>query len=94
MIECKFERVVFVFDGHVIHRYHPQGASTHFYIDHVQSVEIISDKKDRKYLQLNQKEDRSRSIGIWPNPEIPQATVPQAQAFVEEVMQAIASRQE
>ena len=94
MIECKFERVIYTFDGQVIHRYHLEGASTHFHIDFVESVEIISDKKGRQYLQMNTKASTSRNVGIWPPPELTQDTMPQAQAFVDDVMKAIASRQE
>ena len=94
MIECKLERQVYTFDGYVIHRCHPSGISNHFYIDFVESAEIVSDKKGRQYMQINMKESTDRSIGYWPKRELTPDTFPQAQAFVDKVMRAIASRQE
>lgn len=94
MIECRLERQVFIFDGLVIHRVHPSGIAMHFYIDFVESAEIASDKKGRQYLQINMKEDiNKKSLGIWPRPDLSPDTISQAQAFVDEVMRAIGSRE-
>jgi len=93
MIECKLERQVYAFDGSVIHRYHPNGTSHHFYIDFVASAEIVSDKKGRQHMQINMKENTDSSIAHWPKRELTPDTLPQAQAFVDAVMHAIASRE-
>ena len=93
MIECRLERQVFTFDGLVIHRLHPSGIAMHFYIDFVESAEIASDKKGRQYLQINMKEGINNSLGHWPRPDLSPDTIPQAQAFVDEVMRAIGSRE-
>ena len=94
MIECKLERQVYTFDGYAIHRYHPNGISDHFYIDFVESAEIVMDKKGRQHMKINMKERADSSISHWPDRELTLDTLPQAQAFVDEVMRVKASSQE
>jgi protein required for attachment to host cells len=95
MIEFKTEREIVAFDGRVISRFRARGISLHFHIDFVESVEITSDKKGREYyLRIHLKEHPSSDLGAIPDHRFSPEAVPQAQAFVDEVMRAIASRQE
>jgi len=92
MIECKTEEEIVFFDGRVIDRFRARGASLHFHIDFVESVEITSGRKGRQYLSINLKVLPSGDARTMPNPQLSPETIPQAQAFVDEVMRAIASR--
>ncbi len=92
MIELKTEREIIDFDGRIINRYHSRGISIHFHIDWVESVEINSDRKGRRHwLQFNLFAGQSDSISTTV-PQLSPENMPQAQAFVDEVMRAIASR--
>ena len=93
MIECKLERQIYTFDGYIIHRLHPSGIAMHFHIDFVESAEIETDKKGRQYMQIKLMDRLAKSLGLWPDRELTSETLPQAQAFVDEVMRAKKSRQ-
>ncbi len=92
MIECKLERQIFTFDGHIIHRLHPSGIAMHFHVDFVESAIIEMDKKGRQFIKINLMDRLDRSLGLWPDRELTPETLPQAQAFVDEVMKAKESR--
>jgi hypothetical protein len=66
----------------------------HFHIDFVESAEIETDKNGRQYLQINLMTSLDRSLGLWPKRELTPDTLPQAQAFVDEVLRAKETRQE
>ena len=89
MIECKSEQEIVSFDGRIIERFHPNGAAEHYHIDYVESVEIVTKKKDRKYLKVNPK-STSGYIPFLP-PYLAPEDVPQAQALVNEVQRVIGS---
>ena len=93
MIECKTDKEIVAFDGRVINRFRASGSSLHFHIDWVESVEITSDKKGRQKLQINLKKPSSSDVRVWPNQRLSPDTLPQAQAFVDEVMRTITARQ-
>ena len=93
MIEYKTEKEIVAFDGRVIERFRSGGTSLHFHIDFVGSVEIYSDKKGREhFLRINLKDHPGSAARSIPNQRLSPDTIPQAQAFVDEVMRAIASR--
>ena len=95
MIEFKTDKEVVAFDGRVVTRYRGRGLSLHFHIDFIESVEITSDKKGQEHrLRINLKENPSSEVRAIRDQRIPSEAIPQAQAFVDEVMRAIASRQE
>jgi hypothetical protein len=90
MIECKSEWEIVAFDGRVIQRFLSSGPSEHYHIDHIETVEITTDRKGRKYLRINLKR-----YGGWrpsPSSELSPEEVPQAQALVDEIQKVIADR--
>jgi len=93
MIECKTEEEISVFDGRVIQRFRPYGSSEHYHLDLMASVEITTDRKGRQYLRFNLTAIPNGKTNLT-NPRLTPETLPQAQAFVDEVMRAISSRQE
>ena len=94
MIEYKTEREIIAFDGRVIERFRSGGTSLHFHIDFIESVEIYSDKKGQEhFLRINFKGSPDSEARSLPNQRLSPDTISQAQAFVDEVMRAIASRQ-
>ena len=90
MIEFKTEWEIVAFDGRVIDRFFHSGASEHYHIDYVESFELAANRKGRRYLQINMKTPG----GFRPQPftQLSPEDIPQAQAFVDEVMRAVASR--
>jgi len=91
MIECKTESEIITFDGHVIGRYRYSGASEHYHIDFLESVEVTTDKKGRQHLRFTFKQ-----IGGYtrmPDPSLTLESSQHAQVFVGEVMRVKASRQ-
>ena len=90
MIECKSGWEIVSFDGRVVERYHPNGASEHYHIDYLESAEITTDRKGRHYLKINPKVHGG--FNRFTSPELAPEEVPQAQALVDEVNRVIASR--
>jgi hypothetical protein len=93
MVEFETESEIVSFDGRIISRFRARGLSLHFHIRFVESVEITSDRKGREHwLRINLKENPSSDVRAIPNQHVSLETIPQAQAFVDEVMRAIESR--
>jgi hypothetical protein len=94
MIEYKTEREIVAFDGRVIERFGSGGTSLHFHIDFIKSVEIYADKKGQEhFLRINFKDAPGSEARSIPDQRLSPNTIPQAQAFVDEVMRVIASRE-
>lgn len=91
MIEFKTERRIVSFDGRVLEMFGPSGTYGAWHYAYLESAEIYANRKGtRQFIRFNF--NSYGDITPFTNPEIMPDEMPQAQALVDAVNKAIASR--